>query len=57
MKTPFDKIATRIIKEQELSSVYINIFSCKDFDAEKALKFCMNFWRAKKEVHNIVVRT
>ena len=40
-----------------LKSVYINVFSCKNFDAETALEFCMNFWRAKKESHTVVTRT
>lgn len=40
-----------------LKSVYVNIFSCKEFNAEMALKFCMDFWRAKKEVHTLLTRT
>lgn len=40
-----------------LHSVYLNIFSCKEFDAQKALEFCMKFWRANKEVHTVVTRT
>lgn len=40
-----------------LNSVYLNIFSCKDFDSEIALKFCMDFWQAKKEVHTLITRT
>lgn len=40
-----------------LKAVYINIFSCKAFDPAMALAFCMEFWRAKKEVHTIVIRT
>ncbi|KKP43025.1 MAG: hypothetical protein A2639_01740 [Candidatus Staskawiczbacteria bacterium RIFCSPHIGHO2_01_FULL_34_27] len=40
-----------------LNSVYVNIFSCKEFDEQVALDYCINFWRAKKEVHNLVVRT
>lgn len=40
-----------------LHSVYLNIFSCKDFDEKMALDFCVNFWRAKKEVHTVVPRT
>lgn len=40
-----------------LKAVYVNIFSCKDFDPNMALDFCMKFWRAKKEVHTIVTRT
>ena len=40
-----------------LNSVYINIFSCKDFDSKAALDFCMDFWRAKREAHTVVTRT
>ena len=40
-----------------LHSVYINVFSCKNFDVKIALEFCMNFWRAKKEVHTLIERT
>lgn len=28
-------------------SVYINIFSCKDFDVDNALEFCEDFWRGE----------
>src|SRR3989338_1271755 len=27
-----------------LKAVYLNIFSCKEFDPEDALKFCMEYW-------------
>ena len=40
-----------------LKSVYVNVFSCKEFDEQVALDYCVDFWRAKKEVHNLVVRT
>jgi S-adenosylmethionine/arginine decarboxylase-like enzyme len=40
-----------------LNSVYVNIFSCKEFDPDMALSFCMKFWRAKREVHTVVPRT
>lgn len=40
-----------------LKSVYVNIFSCKQFDHKVALAFCVGFWRARKEVHTVVVRT
>lgn len=30
-----------------LANVYINIFSCKDFDAEKALKFSADWFKGK----------
>lgn len=40
-----------------LNAVYLNIFSCKEFDTEEALNFCKEFWGAKSEVHTVVVRT
>ena len=40
-----------------LNAVYINVFSCKDFDTKIALDFCTEFWRAKKEVHTLITRT
>lgn len=40
-----------------LNAVYLNIFSCKDFDTNLALKFCVDFWGAKSEVHTVVPRT
>jgi S-adenosylmethionine/arginine decarboxylase-like enzyme len=40
-----------------LKAVYLNIFSCKEFDTEDALKFCMEYWRATSENHTVVTRT
>ena len=40
-----------------LKAVYLNIFSCKEFDTEVALKFCVDFWKATSETHTIVPRT
>lgn len=40
-----------------LSAVYLNIFSCKEFDTDDALKYCMEFWGASSEVHTVVART
>lgn len=37
-------------------SAYINIFSCKDFDAEKAAEFTKDFFRAKKMKKRLAVR-
>ena len=37
-----------------LGSVYINIFSCKDFDTEKALDFSRK-WFGASEVHSHVI--
>ena len=39
-----------------LKAVYINIFSCKEFNTKKALKFCEDFWGATSETHSIVTR-
>ncbi|HEY4506497.1 MAG TPA: S-adenosylmethionine decarboxylase [Candidatus Paceibacterota bacterium] len=39
-----------------LKAVYLNIFSCKEFDTEKALEFCKKFWGAKSENHTVVTR-
>jgi len=39
-----------------LNAVYINIFSCKEFDTEKALSFCKKYWEATSETHNVVTR-
>lgn len=40
-----------------LKAVYLNIFSCKEFDIEDALKFSMEYWKATSENHTIVPRT
>ena len=40
-----------------LKYVYVNVFSCKEFDEQVALDYCVNFWQAKKEIHSLVVRT
>jgi len=40
-----------------LNAVYLNIFSCKEFDTEDALKFCVEFWKAGSETHTVVPRT
>lgn len=40
-----------------LKACYINIFSCKQFDTEMALKFCKEFWKATSAVHTVVTRT
>ncbi len=39
------------------NAVYLNIFSCKEFDTEDAVKYCVEFWGAKSEVHTVVPRT
>lgn len=40
-----------------LGAVYINLFSCKEFDAKAAVGFCVEYWRAQSEAHTVVVRT
>ena len=39
-----------------LGEVYINIFSCKDFDTIKALSFTVEFFKAAKELHSTLDR-
>lgn len=39
-----------------LKAVYLNIFSCKEFNIEDALKFCMDFWGATSENHTVITR-
>lgn len=40
-----------------LESVYLNIFSCKAFDASDASRFCREFWSAQAVKETLVVRT
>jgi S-adenosylmethionine/arginine decarboxylase-like enzyme len=40
-----------------LRAVYLNIFSCKAFDAETAKKFSVEFWKAESAVFTVVTRT
>ncbi|MDD4294145.1 MAG: S-adenosylmethionine decarboxylase [Candidatus Omnitrophica bacterium] len=37
-------------------SAYINIFSCKTFDKEKALEYTTNFFKAKETTHSFLER-
>lgn len=39
-----------------LKTVYLNIFSCKEFNTNVALKFCKKFWGAKSETHSVFPR-
>lgn len=39
-----------------LNAVYINLFSCKEFDPEDASMFCKKFWNSSSENHTVVVR-
>jgi S-adenosylmethionine decarboxylase len=36
--------------------VYINVFSCKDFDEEKAASFTQKFFKAKKIKKRVLIR-
>jgi len=36
--------------------VYLDIFSCKWYDQEKAVEFTKNFFKAKKSSFNVVIR-
>ncbi len=39
-----------------LKAVYLNIFSCKEFDTDDALKFCKKYWGATSATHTVVTR-
>jgi hypothetical protein len=39
-----------------LKAFYLNLFSCKPFDADDAIKFCMEYWGATSENHTVVTR-
>ena len=39
-----------------MKSVYINIFSCKEFDTDKAATFTANWFRSKDWTTQIVIR-
>ncbi len=38
------------------NSVYIDIFSCKFYDQQKAVDFTKNFFKAEKFVFNVILR-
>ena len=38
------------------NSVYIDIFSCKYYDQQKAADFTKNFFKAKKRIFNVITR-
>lgn len=40
----------------KLNRAFIDIFSCKDFDENKALKFCIKFFDAKEHEMKIFIR-
>ena len=39
-----------------LKAVYINIFSCKEFNTKIALSFCKKYWRSTSAIHTVVTR-
>ena len=39
-----------------LNAVYLNIFSCKEFNTKDALKFCKTFWGSTSDTHSVIVR-
>lgn len=39
-----------------LKAVYLNLFSCKEFDPNDTLKFCKKFWNASSENHTVLTR-
>jgi S-adenosylmethionine decarboxylase len=38
------------------NSAYINIFSCRDFDTDKAIEFSVSFFAAKRVSKNVLLR-
>jgi S-adenosylmethionine decarboxylase len=40
-----------------LQAVYLNIFSCREFDTEAAKRFSAEFWGAESFVFTVVTRT
>ena len=41
---------------KNLKEVYLNIFSCKDFDCDKTFQFCKNFFRADMTDRQVISR-
>jgi S-adenosylmethionine/arginine decarboxylase-like enzyme len=39
-----------------LHAVYLNVFSCKEFDPESALEFCKKYWGATSDTHTVITR-
>lgn len=37
-------------------TMYLNLFSCREFDPEDALRFSMEYWKATDENHSVIVR-
>jgi S-adenosylmethionine/arginine decarboxylase-like enzyme len=40
-----------------LGAVYVNVFSCREFDPEVAKQFSVDFWQAKSATSTFVTRT
>lgn len=40
-----------------LGAVYLNVFSCREFDTEAARQFSAEFWKARSAVFTVVTRT
>ena len=38
-------------------ALYLNVFSCKEFDIGDTLEFCKKFWKANDAIHTVVPRT
>lgn len=41
----------------KLCAVYLNIFSCKEFDPQKVVMFAYSFFKAKSHLQTLVERT
>jgi S-adenosylmethionine/arginine decarboxylase-like enzyme len=53
----FIETSTVVIHALTLTNtMYINLFSCREFSPEDAIKFCMDYWKASDENHTVVVR-
>jgi hypothetical protein len=40
-----------------IRAVYINVFSCKEFDIDAAKRFSVEYRRVESVVHTVVART
>jgi S-adenosylmethionine decarboxylase len=40
-----------------LRAVYVNVFSCKEFDIDAAKRFSVECWQAESVVYSVVTRT
>ena len=49
-------ITAHFEEQENPKKAFIDIFSCKDFDAEKAAEFCKNFFDAKKYKVKTIIR-